>query len=70
MKTVRRPILECKILRGFAVGEEGEEKNGGPGDGAEPVGLDEALGGFGIVSMLLEEGVAGDGVEEGDGPGE
>ena len=65
-----RPTLEFKNLYSFSIFDYAENKYGGPSYGAKPVGLNKPIGDGRIIALLLKEGVAGDGVEKGDGPGD
>ncbi|MAW39376.1 MAG: hypothetical protein CMF27_00395 [Kiritimatiellaceae bacterium] len=65
-----RPTLESKILCSFSISDQAKNKDGCPSKSANPVGLNKSIGYGGIIALLLKEGVAGDGVEKGDGPGD
>ena len=68
MNLGKRPTLEFKNLCSFSIGDQAENKHGGPSKGAKPVGLNEPIRDGGIIALLLKKGMAGHGVEEGDGP--
>ncbi len=70
MKLGKRPTLEFKNLCSFSIGDQAEDKHRGPSKSAKPVSLNKPIGNCSIVALLLKKGVAGHGVEEGDGPGD
>ena len=65
-----RPTLEFKNLCSFSIGDNAENKYGGPSYGAKPVSLNKPISDSRIVALLLKKGMAGYRIEEGDCPGD